>query len=1169
MVYQMRPSTVYCIAAVLVLALFAQSLQVFGQTVPIATHVVINEVETDPPGDDSHSITQWVELYNPTSQTVNVGGWTIGATTGLRNVFTIAQGTTIPSQGFLVYTYGPSWFPHVGATVQLKDSNGVIVDSTPPLTDQQNDFTTWQRIYDGLNTNSTSDWIFKMATLGYSNGKMPTTTATTTLSLLITSDKQSYTFADTATISGQVSQLLAMPGSAQTPQTVSIALAGPNGFSRTFTLYPDNNLKFSTTAKLDQVLGYTEGNYQLTAVYGSAKATASFQLGSEAFVPPPQAQPITISMGTDKSSYNINEPIVLSGTVSKVIPLTPLTYKVYDTTSLVYQGTIFPDSQGHFTTSNPYQQSVATSGLLINSVNPVYGQYTIIATYGGASNSTTFILFPLSQLSNVITLSTDKSVYVPGDMVTFSGKTSLQGLQNTGLSPSLVIVQTSTTGSAGTQTSGNRGIVPNTANVKTFVNMASDNTFSYQFQISSGTQGLGNYRAMVIVPQGTAEADFIVAENPSAPQGPTTQPVSNAPLSITTDKASYAVGDTMVISGKVANPVLLTYSNAGVNVKIDILNSTGQPIYSQGSFINNIFVPTSTTLSYSAYPDNNGYFQVSQTVTVGVFHPGNYTLRATYSNLKAATSFNVYNPLSVTSAPLTVSTDKQVYAPGDTVQLTGQTSGIAGQTSYSLTVLKPDGNQISTPIPVTNGQFSWSWTVPSTSQIGSTGVSSVGSVTPTSNQLANVYGIYRVTIHSEYYGNTDLYFQVAQNPQPNQAISPISIQTDKTNYISTDVAKISGEVIPVQNAASAEQNTMAQLTIFSDTGQAAYRQDAVVNLGGQFHVLIPFHPGVWKTGNYRLYVQYLTLQAQTNFKVTDPYNTTSTKLQVFMTTDTDKYLPGQTVLVTGRTSYIVSLEPVDLAFGLANDTIISEGQVASKKGNILPVTTIPFDQTGSFFYDYKIPSNAPLGNYTIVANLPFGAFNAYYQVVNKLPIQNVTTITNQTQPNTNVTQVPPPSNQTMTPSKIGPNQQRTTNNVLVIRNGMISYPIIPIQLVHISAQNKTYFPREIDGLLRVNPGDENNVFLKVSAPDGTCIIGQEGTCQIFKSTSQSGSLYQITKWNGTDYMIGYSGAGLRLQQFTIIPQNASDVFSDGQWKVEIIKKNEVTRFYYQVSYLGK
>jgi hypothetical protein len=68
---------------------------------------------------------------------------------------------------------------------------------------------------------------------------------------------------------------------------------------------------------------------------------------------------------------------------------------------------------------------------------------------------------------------------------------------------------------------------------------------------------------------------------------------------------------------------------------------------------------------------------------------------------------------------------------------------------------------------------------------------------------------------------------------------------------------------------------------------------------------------------------------------------------------------------------------------------------------------------------------------------------------------------------------------------------------------------------------------------------------------------------------QSSSSYQIANWNGTNYLVGYSGTGQRLQQFSIIPQNTGDVLSDGQWKVEVIKQNQITRFYYQVNYLGK
>jgi len=74
MVVQMRYWKTYFIASFLVLVLIGQSYTVMGQTISIADHVIINEVETNPPGDDSKLISQWVELYNPTSNPVNIGG---------------------------------------------------------------------------------------------------------------------------------------------------------------------------------------------------------------------------------------------------------------------------------------------------------------------------------------------------------------------------------------------------------------------------------------------------------------------------------------------------------------------------------------------------------------------------------------------------------------------------------------------------------------------------------------------------------------------------------------------------------------------------------------------------------------------------------------------------------------------------------------------------------------------------------------------------------------------------------------------------------------------------------------------------------------------------------------------------------------------------------------
>jgi hypothetical protein len=1170
MVLKMKYTGIYSIAGILILLVIGQSYVASGQTVLIANHVVINEVELNPISDDTKSPAQWVELYNPTSSPVNIGGWTVGATTGLKQVYTISAGTTIQSQQFIVYHYVPIWFPHAGAVIQLKGPDGTIIDQTPPLSDTQGDGNTWQRIYDGLNTGSQNDWAYKSGTPGFTNGKPPTTTTTTQLSISVSSDKQNYTFGDFVNIGGQVSQIVKDSAVSSIPQTVNLVLSGPHGFQKTFTLYPGNDLKFATSVKTDQVLGFSEGTYTISASYGGTQTSSTFSLSSAAFIPPTQAAVTTMVISTDKSNYTVSQPIVLLGTVSNVIPLTPVQYKVFDPTNvLIYQGTLFPDAQGKITSVNQYQSSVGSSGLAINSVNPIYGIYRVTATYGGASAFTTFVLVSAQAQSHVITLSTDKIAYAPGETVTLKGSTLLQGLQNLGLNPSLQIIQTTVGGSSGTQTSGNRGVVPNTANIKTIVNLQTDNTFTYKFGLVGTSDGLGNYRAVVSLPQGTAEADFVVVNNPTDYK-PTSSP--STPFSIITDKSSYALGDSITISGKILNPIQISTQNAGATVNIQVLNSTGLALTSGGSFKNNLGVPTQNALSYFAFPDANGNFQVQQMIQTGIYQPGTYTLKASYSNLVTSTTFTVYDPLATGSqGPISASTDKKVYGVGDTVQLSGKVSAQVGTSSFTLSLVKPDGEQASFPLSVTNGVFSWTWTIPSTAKTGAQTITD-RSVSPVFDPTLNVYGIYRIKITSAN-ANSDLFFQVSKSPQPNQDIAPIVLMTDKTDYLSTDVAKIWGEVIPIQNAASQDTSSTVQVLIYSNDGQQIYRGDATVNQGGQYYVTVPFHTGVWKTGTYKVYVQYNTNRIIGSFNVTDPFTTSSDKLQLFMTTDTDKYLPGQTVLVTGRTSYIVSINNVDLAFGLANDIVINEGQAISKKGSVVPKATLPFDQYGSFSYDYKIPANAPLGNYAIVAQVPFGAYNAYFNVVDKLPPQIIPVAPNQTQttPSTGVNQTNSTNTTTISePLTIGPTQKPSKSvNMFIEKTSSISESVAPVNLYSKSVGNTMYYPKELDGLLRVNPGDENSVSVKVSSQDGTCIIGPDSGCKVTQSTVHSGMLYQTVTVSGMDYLVGYSGTGVRLEQFSIMPAHVGDVIPDGQWGVEVIKKDQVTRFYYQVTYASK
>ena len=69
------------------------SIPVYGEV--ITDHVVINEVDTNPFGDDSKSVSEWVELYNPTNFDIDLSGWEIASTTVLKKTFIIPDGLSL------------------------------------------------------------------------------------------------------------------------------------------------------------------------------------------------------------------------------------------------------------------------------------------------------------------------------------------------------------------------------------------------------------------------------------------------------------------------------------------------------------------------------------------------------------------------------------------------------------------------------------------------------------------------------------------------------------------------------------------------------------------------------------------------------------------------------------------------------------------------------------------------------------------------------------------------------------------------------------------------------------------------------------------------------------------------------------------------------------------
>ncbi len=74
-----------------------------GQTESFTDHVVINEVEINPPGLDTASPIEWVELYNPTDSVIDISSWKISSSPSPERTYSIPQGTTIFPGEFLLF----------------------------------------------------------------------------------------------------------------------------------------------------------------------------------------------------------------------------------------------------------------------------------------------------------------------------------------------------------------------------------------------------------------------------------------------------------------------------------------------------------------------------------------------------------------------------------------------------------------------------------------------------------------------------------------------------------------------------------------------------------------------------------------------------------------------------------------------------------------------------------------------------------------------------------------------------------------------------------------------------------------------------------------------------------------------------------------------------------
>ena len=1063
-------------------------------------NVVINEIDTNPPGDDASTISEWVELYNPTDSEIDLGGWEIASTTVLRKTMTIPDNTIIEPGQFLTYSYQSVWFTDISESVELRDANGVVIDKTPTISDTQNSFSSWQRLYDGYDSDSFDDWKFVTSTAGSSNGQLVQTQNPEELTVTVSSEKPSYQFGEIAVIEGSVSEEVFIIQPSFQAEQIIVKISGPD-FNKTIMLYPDLNLNYKTTLNLHQVLGINEGTYDVSVNYAGATANTSFSVGFELFEQEEQ-EDSSLFIITDRSQYIPGQLVSITGFASEIVPFEGMKFMIKDSNNkIILDGILFP-TNGEFKTN-----------AFITTVNPEYGTYEIKAEYSEKITSTTFEVVEDIKEDVPISIWIDKPAYGLGEQVQITGRLNHVWINTLDLE----ITQTK-------QTSIGDQLIGSDAGFKILdgLQVQGDGSFSYSFTIPDNPIRLGDYRVNVSKDIGSASIIVHAVSNPDE------FVVSDESLTINSDKEVYDLGDKMIISGFIADPFSNSSYGSGVPVNISISHEDGTPLEIIGldaGAKTRVNSGVSVAYEFTAIPETSGRYSTQINITENIFVEGKYVVKAKYLDDTVTQTFFVTDPLDLKDGAI-ISIDKEVYGLGETVYLTGKMPP-TGNTAVDISVTKPDGTKINSGVSIDSQRFSWSWVTPVAEKVQNIKFDDGRDV------VKSNFGVYKIKIATDSFSE-DIFFKVSADPE-NDSLStePIFVTTEKSLYKAGEKLKVEGNVIKREQG---DEGLVVpeRVTIKVLDGTFPYEQiheSAVYpNQGGEFSSLFELPATIFTEGSYTVKANYLRTQAETTFSVANDFAFgLDEPLTLLLSTNKSEYNPGDIVIISGKPNKLVYLEKFDVSIIQKTESEITCGSFFCGK-HIGSVTTIRPDPSGSFTHQFIIPdSTSSVGSYEITVDADFETKSITFDVLEK--------------------------------------SQTLTSNTVIEKKNRISEKTIPIFTGEKTIDNTTIAPRVVSGSL-ITPlrADESNVNLKVSTVTGTCIIGPDADCLVRESTKKPGQIYDVVEVDGNDLNVRYSGPYVRLEKFSILPESSTEFLPDANWNVEIIKDDQVSRFYYKITY---
>ncbi|AJW71216.1 lamin tail domain-containing protein [Nitrosopumilus adriaticus] len=1063
-------------------------------------HVVINEVDINPPGNDATSISEWVELYNPTNSDVDLGGWKIASTTVLKKTMTIPDGTIIKPGQFLTYSYQSVWFTDSNEMVELRDKNGVVVDKTPLIADIQNDFKSWQRIFDGYDFDSSDDWKFATSTAGSSNGKILETKASDEITVTVSTDKSSYLFGQTAKISGSVSKEVFIVKPFFQSEPINVEISGPNYF-QSLKLYPDLKLNYKTTLNLHQVLGIKEGEYTVSVSYAGASTKTNFSVGYE-ILEQKTKDDSSLSIITDKSQYIPGQLVSITGVTSETIPFEGMKLTVKDPQGkVVSSGNLYP-TKDKFSTS-----------LFLTTVNPVYGTYEVYAEYFDKSALIYFDVNTDVKENVPISLWTDKEVYGLGETVNITGRLNDKWVD----SFNLEIIQTKNLSLGGSTGGGS------TLKILDVVRLDGDSKFKYSFKIPQSDTRLGGYSIKVSKDIGSATKFIQVVKDPS------TYVKSTTPLTVFTDKSIYEFGldKKIIITGQIAN----TVSRASFEtepVKVKILTEDGKPLQIIGSADAGKLSTSGVSIGYdfTAIPESSGIFSVTTELSKLIFSEGKYLVQAKYEGLSASTSFETANSLDLKDGAI-ISTDKEVYGLGETVRLTGILPPTSDN-SVVITITRPDGTRTDQGAIVNEQRFSFDWRTPISEKTQSSKIDDKERDVKKSN-----FGIYKIKVSTASQNNV-LFFKVSPDPE-NDTLSktPIFVTTEKSLYKAGEKLKVVGNII---KRVQGDQGLVVpeRVSIKVVDGKFPYKQihesSVYPTQGGDFTSLFELPATIFAEGSYTVKASYGNTRTETTFSVVNDFTFgLDAPLSLLLFTDKSEYYPGDVVVITGKPNKLIYLEKFEVSVAKKTGSEISCGSFICGKSHG-PVTTIRPSSSGTFTYQFTIPSSpSAIGSYEALVDADFEAKSIKFNVVEKPKTPKLDT--------------------------------------LIEKENRLSEDAISIFTAEKTVNDQTVAPRVISGsLITPTRGDESNVNLRISSETGICIIGPDADCFVSESTRKPGQIYDVVEVDGVSLNVRYSGPDVRLEKFSILPVSSDAFLSDTNWNVEIIKDDQASRFYYKITY---